>query len=81
MLYGDVWERPELSKRDRSLVTVAALIALNRPEQLRSHLIRARENGVTQEELVETITHLAFYCGWPNAVSAINVAKEVFEKK
>ena len=81
VLYGDVWERPELLKRDRSLVTVAALIALNRPEQLRSHLIRARENGVTQEELVETITHLAFYCGWPNAVNAINVAKEVFDKK
>jgi 4-carboxymuconolactone decarboxylase len=81
VLYGDVWERPELSKRDRSLVTVAALIALNRPEQLRSHLIKTRENGVTQEELVETITHLAFYCGWPNAVTAINVAKEVFEKK
>ena len=81
VLYGDVWERPELSKRDRSLVTVAALIALNRPEQLRSHLIRARENGVTQEELIETITHLAFYCGWPNAVNAINVAKEVFEEK
>jgi 4-carboxymuconolactone decarboxylase len=81
MLYGDVWERPELSKRDRSLVTVAALIALNRPEQLRSHLIKARENGVTQEELIETITHLAFYCGWPNAVNAINVAKEVFDKK
>src|SRR5213078_2045452 len=81
VLYGDVWERPQLSKRDRSLVTVAALIALNRPEQLRSHLIKARENGVTQDELIETITHLAFYCGWPNAVSAINVAKEVFEKK
>ena len=81
VLYGDVWERPELSKRDRSLVTVAALIALNRPEQLRSHLMRARENGVTQEELTETITHLAFYFGWPNAVNAINVAKEVFEKK
>jgi 4-carboxymuconolactone decarboxylase len=81
VLYGDVWERPELSKRDRSLVTVAALIALNRPEQLRSHLMRARENGVTQEELTETITHLAFYCGWPNAVNAINVAREVFEKK
>jgi 4-carboxymuconolactone decarboxylase len=81
VLYGDVWERPELSKRDRSLVTVAALITLNRPEQLRSHLIRARENGVTQEELIETITHLAFYCGWPNAVNAIKVAKEVFEKK
>jgi 4-carboxymuconolactone decarboxylase len=81
VLYGDVWERSELSKRDRSLVTVAAPIALNRPEQLRSHLIRARENGVTQEELIETITHLAFYCGWPNAVSAINVAREVFDKK
>lgn len=81
VLYGDVWERPELSKRDRSLVTVAALIALNRPDQLRSHLIRARENGVTQEEVVETITHLAFYAGWPNAVTAIAVAKEVFEKK
>jgi len=81
VLYGDVWERPELSKRDRSLVTVAALIALNRPDQLRSHLARARENGVTQDELIETITHLAFYSGWPNAVTAISVAKEVFEKK
>ena len=81
VLYADVWERPELSKRDRSLVTVAALIALNRPDQLRSHLGRARENGVTQEELIETITHLAFYAGWPNAVTAIAVAREVFEKK
>lgn len=81
VLYGDIWERPELSKRDRSLVTVAALIALNRPDQLRSHLVRARENGVTQQEVVETITHLAFYAGWPNAVSAIAVAREVFEKK
>ena len=81
VLYGDVWERPQLSKRDRSLVTVAALIAMNRPDQLRSHLVKARENGVTQEELIETITHLAFYAGWPNAVTAIGVAKEVFEKK
>jgi len=81
VLYGDIWERPQLSKRDRSLVTVAALIALNRPEQLRSHLIKARENGVTQDELIETITHLAFYCGWPNAINAISVAKEVFDKK
>ena len=81
VLYGDVWERPQLSKRDRSLVTVAALIAMNRPDQLRSHLIKARENGVTQEELIETITHLAFYAGWPNAVSAIAVAKEVFQQK
>jgi 4-carboxymuconolactone decarboxylase len=60
---------------------VAALIALNRPDQLPSHLVRARENGVSQKEVVETITHLAFYVGWPNAVSAIAVAKEVFEKK
>jgi 4-carboxymuconolactone decarboxylase len=81
VLYGDVWERPQLSKRDRSLVTVAALIAMNRPDQLRFHLVRARENGVTQEELIETITHLAFYAGWPNAVTAIAVAREVFEKK
>jgi 4-carboxymuconolactone decarboxylase len=81
VLYGDVWERPELSKRDRSLATVAALIALNRPDQLRSHLRIARQNGVTQEELIETITHLAFYAGWPNAVTAIGVAREVFEKK
>jgi len=81
VLYGDVWERPQLSKRDRSMVTVAALIAMNRPDQLRSHLVKARENGVTQEELIETITHLAFYAGWPNAVTAIAVAREVFEKK
>jgi 4-carboxymuconolactone decarboxylase len=75
VLYADVWERLQLSKRDRSLVTVAALIALNRPDQLRSHIVRARENGVTQEELIETITHLAFYAGWPNAVTAIAVAR------
>jgi 4-carboxymuconolactone decarboxylase len=81
VLYGDVWERSQLSKRDRSLATVAALIAMNRPDQLRSHFVRARANGVTQEELIETITHLAFYAGWPNAVTAIAVAREVFEKK
>src|SRR5437016_4157291 len=65
VLFGDIWERPGLSKRDRSLVTVSALIAMNRADQLRFHLVRARENGVTQEELVEAITHLAFYAGWP----------------
>ncbi len=68
VLFGDVWERPGLSKRDRSLVTVSALIAMNRPDQLRSHLALARQNGLTEEELVEAITHLAFYSGWPNAV-------------
>ncbi|MDM0040845.1 carboxymuconolactone decarboxylase family protein [Variovorax sp. J22G21] len=81
VLFGDVWARPGLSPRDRSLVTVTALIAMNRPDQLRPHLIRARDNGVTQEELIETITHLAFYAGWPSAVTAISVAKEVFQKK
>jgi 4-carboxymuconolactone decarboxylase len=80
VLFGDVWERPGLSKRDRSLVTVGALIAMNRPDQLRSHLARARENGVTQEELVEVVTHLAFYAGWPSAVTAVSVAREVFQK-
>ncbi|MGH8780034.1 carboxymuconolactone decarboxylase family protein [Paraburkholderia sp.] len=78
VLFGDVWERQQLSKRDRSLVTVAALIALNRPDQLRSHMALALQNGVTREELVETITQLAFYTGWPNAVSAVPVAREVF---
>ena len=80
VLFGDVWERPELSKRDRSLITVAALIALNRPDQLRFHLSKAVENGVRKEELIEVITHLAFYSGWPNAMSAIMIAKEVFSK-
>ena len=78
VLYGDVWERTQLSKRDRSLITVSALIAMNRPDQLRSHFALERRNGVTEDELIETITHLAFYAGWPNAVTAISVAKEVF---
>ncbi|MGH8163198.1 MAG: carboxymuconolactone decarboxylase family protein [Rhodanobacteraceae bacterium] len=79
VLFGDVWERTELSKRDRSLVTVTALIAGGHTEQLPFHLKRAKENGVTQSELIETITHLAFYCGWPRAMSATAVAKEVFK--
>jgi 4-carboxymuconolactone decarboxylase len=81
VLFGDVWERPGLARRDRSLVTVAALIALNRPDQLRSHMRLARQNGVSEEELVETITQLAFYSGWPNAISAVSVAREVFHQK
>lgn len=80
VLFGDVWERQELSKRDRSLATVAALIALNRPDQLRFHLNYAVQNGVKKEELIEVITHLAFYAGWPSAISAIMVAKELFSK-
>jgi 4-carboxymuconolactone decarboxylase len=81
VLFGDVWARPDLSPRDRSLVTISALIAMNRPDQLRPHLVRARDNGVTRAEVIETITHLAFYAGWPNAVTAIGVAREVFQKK
>ena len=81
VLFGDVWERPGLSKRDRSLVTVSALIALNRPEQLRFHVERALENGVTKDELVEVVTHLAFYSGWPSAMSAITITKEISLKK
>jgi 4-carboxymuconolactone decarboxylase len=81
VLFGDVWARPGLSRRDRSLVTVSALIAMNRPDQLRSHLALARTNGVTREELIEVITHLAFYAGWPNAVSAVGVAREVLPQR
>jgi 4-carboxymuconolactone decarboxylase len=81
VVFGDVWERPELSKRDRSLITCAALVALQRPDQLRGHLDRALTNGVTKEELGELITHLAFYSGWPTAVTAANIAKEVFDKR
>jgi 4-carboxymuconolactone decarboxylase len=80
VLFGDVWERSELSKRDRSLATVAALVALNRPEQLRFHLPNAVKNGVTEPELIETITHLGFYAGWPSAMSCMAVAKELFTK-
>lgn len=78
VIFGDIWERSELGKRDRSLITVAALVALNRPEQLRGHLGLARKNGLSKEELIEAITHLAFYAGWPNAMTAVAVAKEVF---
>ena len=79
VLFGDVWERPEMSKRDRSLVTVAALIALNRPDQLRSHMALALKNGVKPAELTETVTQLAFYTGWPNAVSAIPILRDVLK--
>jgi 4-carboxymuconolactone decarboxylase len=81
VLLGDVWERPGLSKRDRSLVTISALVAMNRPEQLRSHIALARRNGVTEIEIVEAITQLAFYSGWPNAITAVGVAREVFNQK
>ena len=75
VVFGDVWQRPELSKRDRSLITCAALIATGKTEQMDFHFAYALENGVTREELVETITHLAFYVGWPSAMSALTRAK------
>jgi 4-carboxymuconolactone decarboxylase len=81
VVFGDVWERPGLSKRDRSLITVATLTATYRPEQLRVHIARALENGVTKEELGELFTHLAFYSGWPTAMTAATVASDVFEQK
>ena len=79
VLFGDIWERPELSKRDRSLVVCAVLTATYRPEQLRGHLQRALDNGLTKTEISEMITHVAFYAGWPAAMSAANIAREVFE--
>ena len=79
VLFGDVWEQPELSKRDRSLATEAVLIALYRTQELKGHMVRAIENGVTKEELYGLITHLAFYSGWPTAVNAGRVALEVLE--
>ena len=80
VLFGDVWARAELSQRDRSLVTVAALIANGNTAQLPSHLNRAKANGISETELAEVMTHLAFYTGWPRAISAVLVAKEVFKK-
>jgi 4-carboxymuconolactone decarboxylase len=80
VLFGDVWERSQLSKRDRSLITCAVLTALGRSEQLVGHLGRAQTNGVTREELGEMITHVAFYAGWPTAVTASRIAHELWTK-
>jgi 4-carboxymuconolactone decarboxylase len=76
LIFGDIWERPGLSKRDRSLITVAALVALDR-KQVAGHMRRALDNGVTKDELVEAITHLAIYAGFPSAVSAVLVLQEL----
>lgn len=78
VLFGDVWERPGLAKRDRSLITVATLVAGYRTNELPFHMKRALENGVTKDELVEVITHLAFYAGWPPASTAVSIARQVF---
>ena len=80
VLFGDVWEDAALSPRDRSLVTIASLIALYRVNETPFHLKRALENGVTREEIVATITHLAFYAGWPPAMTALQIARKVFEE-
>jgi 4-carboxymuconolactone decarboxylase len=80
VLFGDVWEREGLSPRDRSLVTVACLIALYRTNELPFHLKKAIENGVSRDELIEVITHLAFYSGWPTANSAVAIARRVFDE-
>ncbi len=78
VLFGDVWKRPGLSPRDRSLVTVASLVSLYRTNELPFHLAKAIENGVTKDELIEVITHLAFYAGWPTANTAVAIARKVF---
>jgi 4-carboxymuconolactone decarboxylase len=78
VLFGDVWKRPGLAPRDRSLVTVASLVSLYRTNELPFHLAKALENGVTKDELIEVITHLAFYSGWPTANTAIGIARKVF---
>src|SRR3989337_3169840 len=81
VLCGDIWERPQLSKRDRSMITVAVLAALYRGEELRGHIARALDNGVTREEISELITHVAFYSGWPTGVNAARLAKEAFDRR
>ncbi len=81
VVFGDVWERDALSKRDRSLITVAVLTALYRTDQLRGHIGRALDNGVTEEEIAEVIVHMAFYAGWPTAANAVRVAQEVYAER
>ena len=80
VLFGDVWEQTDLSKRDRSLITVAVLTALYRTDELKGHMRRALDNGVTKEELGGLVTHIAFYAGWPTAVNAGRVALQVFDE-
>jgi 4-carboxymuconolactone decarboxylase len=80
VLFGDVWERPQLSKRDRSLITCAALVAMGKTEQMTFHFPRAIENGVKRDEIIELITHLAFYAGWPSAMSAMSRARDLLPK-
>jgi len=80
VLFGDVWEQAELSPRDRSLITITSLISLYRTNEMPFHLKKALENGLTREEIIGTITHLAFYAGWPPAMTALQIAREVFDE-
>ncbi len=80
-LFGDIWKRPGLSQRDKSLITVTCLVALNRIEQVEFHLKKAFDNGLTKEELVAAITHIAFYAGWPTAASGFSHLKKVIDQK
>lgn len=80
VVFGDIWEGPELNKRDRSLITITTLIALGKERQLRGHLVRALDNGVTREEIAGVITHLAFYSGWPTAMTGALIANEVYDE-
>jgi len=80
VLFGEVWKRPGLSPRDRSLITVASLIALYRTNEMPFHLKKALENGISRDELIEVITHLAFYSGWPTANTALSIAQRIFEE-
>lgn len=80
-LFGDIWKRPGLSQRDKSLITVTCLVALNRIEQVEIHLNKAFENGLTKEELVAAITHIAFYAGWPAAFSGFGHLKKIIDQQ
>lgn len=80
VLFGDVWKRTQLSPRDRSLVTAASLVSLYRVNEMPFHFKRALDNGVTRDELVEAITHLAFYAGWPVASTALSIVRRVFKE-
>jgi 4-carboxymuconolactone decarboxylase len=78
VLYADIWERPQLSKRDRSLITCAAIVAGGWTDQMKTHFPKAIQNGVTKDELIELITHMAFYSGWPSASTAVLAARAIF---
>jgi 4-carboxymuconolactone decarboxylase len=80
VLFGDVWENPALSSRDRSLVTITSLISMYRLNEMPFHLKKALENGLTRDEIVATITHLAFYAGWPPAMTALQITRTIFQE-